>query len=196
MVGDHGKCGHLGAGSRSRRNGNQRDNFSRHFVCAFVFRDASAVFCRHADCLCYIHRRAAAECYEKVCTGSKIALGCFFYCRHRRIRLNICENIGCDACRFQAVRCFVHNAHFFQGRTGKNHRMGSAHLFGTLRQFGKRSCSDNNILWNRKFEWIHLIFPLFFQKACRKFFFPTRFVLSYLSFSQPFLQGHGRLLHR
>ena len=114
--------------------------------------DASAVFCNNADRLCNIHRRTAAECYEKVCAGSKIALGCFFYCRHRRIRLNICENIGCDACRFQAVRCFVHNAHFFQGRTGKNHRMGSAHLLGTLRQFGKRSCSDNNILWNRKFE--------------------------------------------
>ena len=33
------------------------------------------------------------------------------------------------------------------------------------------SCSDNNILWNRKFEWIHLIFPLSFRKRAENFSF-------------------------
>ena len=196
MVGDHGKCGHLGAGSRSRRNGNQRDNFSRHFVCAFVFRDASAVFCRHTDCLCYVHRRAAAECYEKVCAGSKIAFGCFFYCRHRRVRLNICENIGCNAGCFQTFCCFFHNAHFF--RVGPERIIAWVPPIFFAHSGSLASVPAPTIIFCgiENFEWIHLIFPLFFQKACRKFSFRHALFYPISASASHFLQGHGRLLHR
>ena len=117
MVCDNRKSSYLRTGSGSCRNRDQGNDFSRYFVCAFIFGDTAAKFCGHTHCLGHIHRRATTKRYDKIRFGFFESVGGLFHCCHRRVCFHICKNIHLYSCFFQIICRLVHNSHFSKCRT-------------------------------------------------------------------------------
>ena len=117
VICDNRKRRDLRTGACCRRDCNEWDDFSGYFMCPFIFCNTATVFCSYTDCLGNIHRRAAAQCHNKICPGFFKCSCCFFYSRYGRVCFYFRKNIHLHAGIFEIFCCFVHNSHLTKCRS-------------------------------------------------------------------------------